>query len=139
VHFAGYQSPDAVPVWMAAADVVCLPSLTEGCPNVVLEALACGRPVVASRVGGVPEILSDETGVLISPGSPEELAQGIRRALLREWDPALLRASVLHRSWEHNAADAYDRIRRVHVPAEPRRTRVGAMPSRESTVSNPGR
>ena len=42
---------------MAAADLVTLPSYMEGCPNVVLEALACGRPVVATNVGGIPEIL----------------------------------------------------------------------------------
>ena len=41
---------------MAAADVITLPSYMEGCPNVVLEALACGRPVVATNVGGIPEI-----------------------------------------------------------------------------------
>ena len=42
---------------MAASDVLCLPSRREGCPNVVLEALASGRPVIGSAVGGVPELL----------------------------------------------------------------------------------
>jgi teichuronic acid biosynthesis glycosyltransferase TuaC len=49
---------DDVAVWMAAADLVTLPSYMEGCPNVVLEALACGRPVVATNVGGIPEIMN---------------------------------------------------------------------------------
>jgi glycosyltransferase involved in cell wall biosynthesis len=46
-----------IPDWMNAADVFGLPSLNEGCPNVLLEALACGTKVVASRVGGVPDII----------------------------------------------------------------------------------
>ena len=52
---------------MTAADLVTLPSYMEGCPNVVLEALACGRPVVATNVGGIPEIMSDECGCLVPP------------------------------------------------------------------------
>jgi len=55
---------DEVAVWMAAADLVTLPSYMEGCPNVVLEALASGRPVVATNVGGIPEVLSEECGML---------------------------------------------------------------------------
>ena len=54
VAFCGRRSHDEVPLWVSACDVLCLPSRREGCPNVVLEALASGRPVVASRVGGVP-------------------------------------------------------------------------------------
>ena len=51
---------------MAAADLVTLPSYKEGCPNVVLEALAAGgRPVVASNVGGIPELMDDSSGRLV--------------------------------------------------------------------------
>jgi teichuronic acid biosynthesis glycosyltransferase TuaC len=69
-RFTGPLPPEKIARWMAAADVVCLPSYSEGCPNVVIEALACGRPVVASGVGGVPELVSADTGILVPPGRP---------------------------------------------------------------------
>jgi teichuronic acid biosynthesis glycosyltransferase TuaC len=77
---------DEVAVWMAAADLVTLPSYMEGCPNVVLEALACGRPVVATNVGGIPEILSDECGRLVPPRDSGALAQALASVLDRTWD-----------------------------------------------------
>lgn len=110
VRFQGYQSHDRVPRWLAAADVLCLPSRSDGCPNIILEALACGRPVVASRVGGIPEILTDDIGELVSPDDAADLARGIRAALERAWDPESLRASILARSWAKNAAEFYERL-----------------------------
>jgi len=74
VRFLGPR--DDVPALMAGADVVVLPSLTEGLSNAVLEAMAAGRPVVATDVGGTREALGD-AGVLVSPGSPGELADGL--------------------------------------------------------------
>jgi glycosyltransferase involved in cell wall biosynthesis len=62
--------------------VVCLTSHTEGTPNVVLEAMAAGRPVVATRVGGVPELIADGiNGLLVEPGDVEGLARAITRLL----------------------------------------------------------
>jgi len=100
VHFHGRRPHAEIPEWLAAADVLCLPSHREGCPNVVLEALASGRPVVASRVGGVPELLNDENGIMVPPGDPTALAEALTQAVTRNWDPAALRASVDCLSWE---------------------------------------
>jgi glycosyltransferase involved in cell wall biosynthesis len=100
IRFCGDQNRDQVASWIAAGDVLCLPSRREGCPNVVLEALASGRPVVASRVGGVPELLDESNGIMVPSQDPEALAGGIEQALRREWDPALLRASVESLSWD---------------------------------------
>src|SRR6201996_1440460 len=81
IHTPPPCQPDEVAVWMAAADLVTLPSYMEGCPNVVLEALACGRPVVATRVGGVPEIMSDSCGRLIPPRDANALEQALDAVL----------------------------------------------------------
>jgi glycosyltransferase involved in cell wall biosynthesis len=89
---------DDVAVWMAAADLVTLPSYMEGCPNVVLEALACGRPVVATNVGGIPEIMSDACGGLVPPRESVPLAQAIASVLDRNWDAAAI-AAHQSRGW----------------------------------------
>jgi glycosyltransferase involved in cell wall biosynthesis len=104
VRFVGRRPHDEVPEWVSAFDVFCLPSRREGCPNVVLEALASGRPVVATRVGGVPELIADGTGILVKPEDPRDLAGGLEAALAAQWDPAALRASVPCLSWEEFAA-----------------------------------
>lgn len=73
----GWQSGDVVSKYMSAADVLVLPSYGEGMPNVVVEAAAACLPIVATAVGGVTEILNDDTGTLIEPRS----ADAIRSAL----------------------------------------------------------
>ena len=76
VHFLGYQK-NAID-FIQASDFIVLPSLSEGCPNVVLEALACGKPVIASRVGGVPDLIHHmETGVLVDPKDVTQLVEAI--------------------------------------------------------------
>ena len=104
IHMLPGCSPDDVAVWMAAADLVTLPSYMEGCPNVALEALACGRPVVATRVGGIPEIMSDDSGQLVPPRDPAELARALASVLDRAWDAATISARG-GRSWSAVAAE----------------------------------
>lgn len=87
VVFAGYR--DDVPELLAGCDVFCLPSSTEGLPLVILEAMAQGRPVVASAVGGTPElVVQGETGLLVPPGDAESLRDALGRILD---DPELAR------------------------------------------------
>jgi len=95
---------DEVAVWMTAANLVTLPSYMEGCPNVILEALACGRPVVATKVGGIPEIMSDECGSLVPARAPVALAQALASVLERDWDAAAISAHW-SRSWSIVAAE----------------------------------
>jgi glycosyltransferase involved in cell wall biosynthesis len=74
----GGERPDSAS-WMSAFDIHCLPSLWEGLPNSLLEAMALGLPVVASRVDGVPEIVEDaKTGLLVPPDAPDALASALR-------------------------------------------------------------
>jgi glycosyltransferase involved in cell wall biosynthesis len=120
VRLCGRQLHTEVPWWMSACDVFCLPSYMEGCPNVVLEALASGRGVVASRVGGIPELVTDgNNGVLVPPRDPEALAAGLAAALGRAWDPEAQRSSVEYLSHDGVAA-AYHRVI-AEVIAERRR------------------
>ena len=87
VVFAGYRTD--VPQLLAGCDVFCLPSRAEGMPLVVLEAMAQGKPVVASAVGGTPELVVDgETGLLVAPGDVRALTNAIGRLL---GDPGLAR------------------------------------------------
>jgi glycosyltransferase involved in cell wall biosynthesis len=80
VVFAGYR-PDARAL-LGELDVFALPSWTEGLPLGVLEAMASARPVVATPVGGTPELVTDgETGLLVPPRDPDALAAALRRLL----------------------------------------------------------
>jgi glycosyltransferase involved in cell wall biosynthesis len=80
VHFLGWQKN--VAEVMRAADVMVLPSVVEGLPMAVLEAMSCGRPVVASAVNGTPEaVLHEITGLLIPPNEPAALAAAVVRLL----------------------------------------------------------
>ena len=107
IHALPPCQPDDVAIWMAAADLVTLPSYMEGCPNVVLEALACGRPVVATRVGGIPEIMSDACGRLIPPRDATALAQALDAVLSAEWDASSISAHW-SRSWSTVARELHD-------------------------------
>ena len=79
VRFVGAVPHAELPAWFRAADGFVLPSHSEGVPNVLLEASACGVPWVASRVGGIPEIARLGRSVLVPPNAPRALADAIRR------------------------------------------------------------
>lgn len=100
----GARRHNEIPLWMNASDVLCLPSLNEGLPNVVLEAMACGLPVVASAVGGVPEIVQEGVNGLLTPaGDAGALAGNLRQALSRSWNSEAIRESVASFDWDRNA------------------------------------
>jgi len=103
-RLVGVQLHRDIPKWMNACDVLCLPSLSEGLPNVALEAMACGLPVVASRVGGVPEIVEHGVnGLLVPPADSHALAAALREALTRRWDRCAIRRSVERFDWDSGA------------------------------------
>ena len=79
IHFIGAKPPEEIPTWMAACDYLVVPSLSEGFGLVAIEAMACGRPVIASRTGGLSEIVVDsKNGFVFEPGNPESLAQKLK-------------------------------------------------------------
>jgi glycosyltransferase involved in cell wall biosynthesis len=106
VLLAGGKPHDEIPLWMNACDLFVLPSLNEGNPTVMFEALGCGKPFVGTRVGGVPEVItSDEYGLLVEPADPEDLAEKILMALNREWDREAILAYAERYAWENIAKE----------------------------------
>jgi glycosyltransferase involved in cell wall biosynthesis len=85
-----YTEPEGRNAFMRSLDVFVLPSLAEGTPNSVIEAMAHGLPVIATQVGGIPDLLSPDSGILIPPGDATALARAMRSLAL---DPSL-RASM---------------------------------------------
>src|SRR5688572_20881560 len=91
ITFAGKRPNHEMPVLLADADVAVFPSLMEATSVAALEAMSCGVPVAASRVGGLPEIVDESVGTLFEPANPESLARAVA-ALLRQ--PGLQDAGV---------------------------------------------
>ena len=90
---------------IAASDVLALPSFAEGTPNVLLESFASGRPVVATEVGGVPDIVNPgENGLLVPPGNVEALALALDEAVDARWDEHAIVATAPP-SWEASAGE----------------------------------
>ena len=105
---------DAVPhnetvKWYNAADVFCLPSLWEGCPNTIIESLACGTPVVASNVGGIPDLVPDDSyGLLVPPGDSASLAAALSDALEKKWDREHIASYGSQNTWNDVAQRVVD-------------------------------
>jgi glycosyltransferase involved in cell wall biosynthesis len=80
VSLAGAVAHEEIPRYLAAADVLCQPSLIEPLGQSLLEAMACGRPVVATRIGGPPEFVTPEAGILVDPLDVDALARALGQA-----------------------------------------------------------
>jgi glycosyltransferase involved in cell wall biosynthesis len=103
VVLTGALDMASVAEWIGACDILTLPSWNEGMPNVVLEAFACGRRVVASRVGGVPEVVSSpKLGELVPPRDVPALASALARAAYEPYSPGDLTAAAPH-GWPQSA------------------------------------
>ena len=120
VAFLGEVSQAALAELMTAADVFCLASSTEGWPNVVNEALACGTPVVATDVGAVRQmVVPDRNGYVVPVQDVDALVEGLRAALTRRWDHEAISARGRARSWTHVADEVLEQMQGV-IAARPR-------------------
>jgi len=105
VFLPGNRPNEELPLWFSAADLSCLMSSREGWPNVVPEALACGTPVLATRAGGIPEILtSPELGMFVER-NVDSIAAGLEQALARAWNREEIARHARSRSWGTVAAE----------------------------------
>jgi glycosyltransferase involved in cell wall biosynthesis len=102
-QLVGAQPHAAIPTWLAACDLLCLPSWNEGMPNVVVEALASGRPVVASDVGGISELLRPGSGEVVTPRDPRALGAALERTLAAHHDPLAISQALDRPSWDGSA------------------------------------
>jgi teichuronic acid biosynthesis glycosyltransferase TuaC len=110
ISFVEPCSSARVARWMTAADVFAFPSYAEGCPNAIVEALHCGRPVVATTVGGIPELVGPQDGILVSPREVVPLTEALRTALSTNWDLCTI-AKRVNRSWDRVAQDVFEACR----------------------------
>ena len=117
IHLIDGCTFDDVAVWMAASTLVTLPSYMEGCPNVVVEALACGRPVVATRVGGIPEVMDEDAGRFAEPRNAPDLARALNSALDAQWNAHSI-SSKWSRAWSVGADQVYEVFEKVLADRE---------------------
>ncbi len=112
-RFVGAQPHETIPVWLAACDVLALPSWNEGMPNVVVEALACGRPVVATAVGGIPEVVTGVSGMLVPPRDVAALGDALVRTLTTSHDAAAISTALERPDWTTSAGLLYASLLRA--------------------------
>lgn len=104
VRFLGSQSQYEISRWIGASTLLCLPSHSEGTPNVIVEALASGRPVISTCVGGIPELVKDAVnGLLVPPNNHTALAAALSSGFSKDWDATSICRSVAGFSWSQIA------------------------------------
>jgi glycosyltransferase involved in cell wall biosynthesis len=119
VFLKGPRPNDELMYWYSAANVSALTSSREGWPNVILESMACGTPVMATGVFGVPEVIvSQELGLIVDQTVPS-ITRGLEIALARDWDRRIIEKHARQRTWDVVAAELeeYFLARLGHSPS----------------------
>lgn len=120
VHLQGSVPNERLRPWYQAASAFVLASSREGWPNVLNESLACGTPVVATKVGGVPEIVRHGENGLLTERSAEAIAVAIEGVLAASWDRPALAAAAARRGWSDVAASLEVLFRKLTGEEAPR-------------------
>jgi glycosyltransferase involved in cell wall biosynthesis len=109
VRFVGRVLHADLGPWFAASDLTTLPSYNEGVPNVIMESMSCGVPVVASDVGGIPEVLADFAGIMVPAKNVSALTVALQQAMARTWDADKIRRHAGSYTWK-NTVDQIESI-----------------------------
>jgi len=118
IFFVGRKPNEELKYWYSAADVSCLASSREGWANVLLESLACGTPVVATRVWGTREVIASPELGLLADQTADSLAGGLELALQKQWDREYLARYAAARTWDVVAEEVEKfLLARVRAPA----------------------
>lgn len=96
--------------YIREADVLILPSYREGVPNVVLESFASGTPVIATKVGGIPEVVTSDTGLLIDAKNSQQLYNAIITAIETPWHQEKILQHAAKFDWQKNVATVIEKI-----------------------------
>jgi glycosyltransferase involved in cell wall biosynthesis len=116
VKLIGAVQDNLLPLWMNASDIFVLPSLGEGNPVVMFEALGCGKPFVGTKVGGVPEIIiSEDYGFLCDPAKSVALADNILLALTKEWNCGKIEEYSKQFTWDSVARNILEIYSKVEI------------------------
>lgn len=116
VVLLGSVDHSQLPKLISQARVLALPSYNEGVPNVVLEAMACGIPVLVSNVGGIPEVVDEKIcGKIISAKSDLAVASGLAYILSKTWDKEKIQQHSLQFSWQKNHQQLLQMLMKINI------------------------
>jgi len=110
IKLHGSVSLPCVAEFIRNAKVLVLPSYREGVPNVLLESFACGTPVIATRVGGIPEVVNKDVGILIDDRDSKQLANAMIESLNKDWCSEKILAHARQFDWHKNVRRVMDEI-----------------------------
>jgi len=114
VHFTGSLPYDKVRKWLNAADIFCLATSNEGWANVFFEAMACGKPVVTTKVGGNEEVVkSADYGILVDLDDQKQLKDAIMEALDKKWDHGKIIKYASENNWENVARKVLQEFKKI--------------------------
>lgn len=115
VDLVGAVAHDKLNLWYNACDIYILASSREGWPNVLSEALACGKPVVATNVWGVSEIInSNRYGILVENQDPQKLAEALMKALKTKWSVHDIQKYGQSNTWDKVALKVYQEFEKIY-------------------------
>lgn len=116
IELLGSVNHDQLPALISQARVLALPSYNEGVPNVVLEAMACGTPVLVSDVGGIPEVVDEHIcGKIIAAKSDIAVAEGLDAILSTSWNREMIQQHSQQFSWQNNKHQLLQMLMNINI------------------------